>query len=78
MNNKMIIDYKSVAAFLASENDEIQADFFKVFIKELKQLCGTHYHTEFQLAGVNQKLSKEEKELLSMIGYEKEGGLNHE
>jgi len=68
----MIIDYNSVAAFLANENDEIQAEFFKTFIIELQKVCKTHYHTEFQLAGINQNLSKEERELLSMIGFEKD------
>ena len=74
MRNGMILDFKSVAALLAHEGDDVQADFFKVFAKELQDVCKTHYHTEFQLAGVNRLLTKEEKGILGMIGYEDEGG----
>ena len=69
MKKGMIIDYETVAALLAGESDEEQGVFFKVFIKELRSQCKTDHNTQMQLACINDKLSDDEKELLSMIGY---------
>ena len=69
MRKGFIVDYETVAALLANESDEEQGAFFKVFIKELKAQCKTNHNAEMQLAHVNNKLSDEEKELISMLGY---------
>ena len=65
------IDWKQVGAMLAQEDDDGQVDFFKSFVKE----CGTwgaKYQIETQLASVNQKLTTEEKQVLSMLGFEEQ------
>jgi len=63
------IDWSQVGAMLAQADDIEQADFFKAFVKECNS-WGTHYQVELQLAGVNQKLTKEEKQILGMLGFE--------
>ena len=63
------VDWHHVGALLANADDIKQAEFFKAFVKEC-QSWGTHYQVENQLAGVNLKLTKEEREVLSMLGYE--------
>jgi len=69
MRQGLIVDYKTVAALLANESDEEQTAFFKTFLKELRAVCRTNYNAEMQLAGVNQQLTDEEKELIGMLGY---------
>jgi len=64
------IDWSYIGAMLARSDDEEQTKFFKAFVKEC-QSWGTHYQVEFQLAGVNQNLTKEERDVLSMLGYER-------
>lgn len=68
MKKGLIINYNDVAALLANESDDEQSEFFKVFIKELKACCKTNYNAELQLAGVNLKLTEEERELIGMLG----------
>lgn len=63
------IDWQQVGAQLAQSSDDEQAEFFKAFVKECNT-WGTRYQVEMQLAGVNQKLTTEEKQTLGMIGYE--------
>ncbi len=63
------VDWQQVGAQLAQSSDEEQAEFFKAFVKECNA-WGTKHQVEMQLAGVNQKLSIEEKQTLGMIGYE--------
>jgi hypothetical protein len=65
------IDWAYIGALLAREGDEEQAAFLKSFVKECNS-WGTHYQVEKQLAGVNHKLTHEEREQLSMISYEEE------
>lgn len=65
------IDFEYVGALLAQSDDVEQAKFFKAFVKECNS-WGTRHQVEMQLAGVNHKLTKEEKETLSMIGYSEE------
>jgi hypothetical protein len=60
-----------VAACLANTDDENQIKFFKAFIEECKS-WGTHFQIQQQLASINQKLDKEEKELLSMLSYQED------
>ena len=62
------VDFEYVGALLAQSDDIEQTKFFKAFVKECNS-WGTRYQVEMQLAGVNQALTKEEKETLSMIGY---------
>lgn len=63
------IDWGYIGACLAQEDDDNQAVFFKSFVKECHG-WGTQYQVEFQLAGINHKLTKEERETLSMLSYE--------
>jgi len=63
------IDFKYLGALLARSDDAKQAEFFKAFVKEC-QSWGTHYQVEKQLAWINHLLTKEEREVLSMLGYE--------
>ena len=63
------VNFAHVGAMLAQAGDDEQTEFFKAFVKECKS-WGTAYQIEMQLAGVNSKLTKEEKQTLGMIGYE--------
>jgi hypothetical protein len=65
------LDWALIGSILANQSDEEQATFLKAFIRECKS-WGTHHQIELQLAMVNAKLTDEEKELLSMIGYKEE------
>jgi hypothetical protein len=66
---KIEYDWKLIGAELANLSDVEQIDFFKGFITECKT-WGTHYQIEMQLAFINEKLTKEEKDLLGMLSYE--------
>lgn len=63
------IDWKYVASCLAHEGSDVQSVFFKAFVKECLS-WGTHYQIEQQLAWVNGELTKDEKEVLSMITFQ--------
>ena len=65
-------NWSYIGARLAQTDDNEQAAFFKAFVKECLA-WGTRYQVEIQLAGVNHKLSSQEKSVLGMIGYEGEG-----
>jgi len=69
VRNGLIVDYVTVAAMLANSNDEDQVAFFRVFLKELYAVCETRYKAELQLAMVNCKLTDEERERISRLGY---------
>ena len=62
------IDWQYIGAVLARSGDNEQAECLKSFAKECLT-WGTTYQVEMQLAMVNQKLTKEEKDVLGMIGY---------
>jgi len=62
------IDWKYVGALLANEDEEKQINFFKSFVSECKS-WGTTYQIGIQLAEICQKLTNEEKEILSQITY---------
>ena len=68
---KIEYDWKLIGAELANLSDVEQVEFFKGFISECKT-WGTHYQVEMQLAFINDKLTKEEKDLLYMLSYEEE------
>ena len=61
-------DWGYIGAVLASSDDEAQTKFFKAFVKECLS-WGTSYQAEFQLSGVNRKLTPEERDLLGMLSY---------
>ena len=65
-------DWQYLGALLAQQDDNEQVAFFQGFAAECRS-WGTHLQIEQQLAYVNNGLSKEDRELLSMITY-KEGG----
>ena len=69
MRHGYIIDYETVAARLANEDSEIQAAFFKVFLKELRACCETSHGVEKQLCWINTTLTPEERETLKMPSF---------
>lgn len=70
MKRGFIVDYETVAALLAIDDDESQAAFFRVFFMELQKVCKTAYHREMQLAMISNKLDSEVKEHIRFLGYE--------
>ncbi len=62
------IDWAQAGAELARGDDNDQTEFFKAFIKEANS-WGTRHQVEMQLAYVNGKLTKEERETLGMLSY---------
>ena len=62
------IDWKLIGAELACCDDVEQADFFRYFIKEINSF-GTRHQGQGQLAFINNKLTKKEREDLSMITF---------
>ena len=65
-------NWEYIGARLAQTDDHNQTAFFKAFVKECLS-WGTRHQVEYQLAGVNSELTKEEKNVLGMLGYEGEG-----
>jgi len=63
--------WEYIGAKLAQEDSIAQVKFFKAFVAEM-QTWGTSYQMQMQLAYVNGELSEEEKEVLSMLGYQGE------
>lgn len=60
------IDWLEIGAMLANESDNEQAALLSSFCKELRKACGTHHHTEMQMVCIQNKLSKEDQELLAV------------
>ena len=63
------IDWEYLGALLAQSGDNEQASFLKSFVKECNS-WGTRHQVETQLSFINTKLTKEERETLSMITYQ--------
>lgn len=63
------IDWEYIGACLANESEDEQVQFFKAFVMECNS-WGTQYQVQTQLAFINGKLTKEERETLSMLSYE--------
>ncbi len=63
------VDWEYLGALLAQGSDDDQVEFLKSFAKECAS-WGTRLQVESQLACVNLKLTSEEKQTLSMIGFE--------
>jgi hypothetical protein len=57
-----------VGARLAQADDNDQVEFFRAFLKECRS-WGTAQQVEMQLAGVNQKLTDDERGALGMLSY---------
>jgi len=70
MKGGLIINYNDVAAMLAHEDDVVQYEFIRTFLNELLHTCETHYNAEKQLFSVNTRMTKDEKELIGMLGYD--------
>lgn len=64
-----IPDWDYLGALFAREGSDEQVKFFKAFVKECNS-WGTYLQVQNQLAMINHDLTKEERETLSMIGYE--------
>lgn len=64
MRNGLAIKYEDVAAFLAHEDNIIQAKFFSTFAQELRKNCETHYHAEMQMIHVIAEMSEEDVKTL--------------
>lgn len=60
------IDWGLLGATLANEGSEEQIAFFKAFVGECFT-WGTTYQVQKQLVYVNEKLTEQEKEALSML-----------
>ena len=58
---------RSIAIALAHSGDSMQADFFHYFLAEC--MSWGFLKAEMQIAGVNSKLSDEDKRLAQMLGY---------
>lgn len=69
MKRGLIIDFNSVAAYLAHEDAKTQAEFFNAFVKELNVCCETHHAAEMQMAYVAEKLTPETKTRLAMLTF---------
>ena len=72
MHKGLIIDFNSVAAYLAAEDAKVQGAFFNTFSKELKAQCGTHHHTEMQLFYIQKELSTEAAEAIETLSTKPE------
>ena len=62
----LVIKYKDVAAYLAHEGDDVQADFFNTFAEEMRICCETDWHAQTQTASFMMRMSAENKETLMM------------
>jgi hypothetical protein len=62
------IDWAYIGAMMANADSNEQVEFFRAFVKECGK-WGTHFQVESQLACINMNLSKEEREVLRMLGY---------
>jgi len=65
------LDWALIGATLANEDDHDMVLFFKAFLHECKS-WGISLQVERQLAMVNSKLTKEERQALSMLSFEEE------
>ena len=63
------IDWSYVGAVFARADDNEQAEFVKAVVKECLT-WGTRQQIEMQFAGVNNKLTEDEKSIIGMIGWE--------
>jgi len=69
MKRGLIIDFNSVAALLAHEGDQAQADFLNTFAKELHAICDTEHAVEMQATYIAAKLTPEAKEIAATLCF---------
>lgn len=62
----MLVDWEYAGALLAATDDEIQAEFFKAFLKEMGS-WKTQQARETQLCFIRAKLTDEERELMAYL-----------
>ena len=67
-NTDTTMGWKRLGALFANADDNEQAAFFKEMVAEM-QTWETGTQSYMQLSSINAKLTKEEREVLSMIGY---------
>ena len=67
-----IVNYDSIAACLARESDEVQRNFFKAFLKELRYVCETHHDLEMQLTHVREGFTSDDIECFKTLSYTEE------
>lgn len=72
MHKGLIIDFNSIAAYLAHEDAKVQGDFLNTFIKELEAICGTRHHTEMQMEYVRKELNEKTIEHLGQLTFKPE------
>lgn len=63
----LIIDFNSIAALLAHEDADIQAEFLNTFSKELYSACETRHATEMQATYIRGKLTNNAKEICETL-----------
>lgn len=66
------IDWAEVGAMMAHTSDGEQSTFLASFCKEMRTACATSYNVGMQMAYVQDKLSKEDQEMLAALGPDKE------
>lgn len=71
---RLTLDPRELAASLAHAGDDDQAEFFKVFLDELRHACETHFATQTQLCYIANKLSKRDRDDLAILGPESTNG----
>jgi hypothetical protein len=64
--------YKDVAAGLAHMDNTEQAEFFGIFADELKDACGTTYHTEVQMLDVAKEMTLEQLDVFKILNSERQ------
>ena len=69
MKRGLIIDYNSVAAYLAHEGEKEQADFLNTLAAELARECQTHHHAEMQWTAVRPRLSDAALEMVGTLAW---------
>lgn len=72
MTKGLIIDFNSVAAYLAHEDAKVQGEFINTFIKELAAICDTRHHAEMQMEYVRKELKPATIEHLEQLTFKPE------
>ena len=65
----LIIDFNSIAALLAHEDADIQAEFLNTFSRELYATCETRHATEMQATFMRGKLTNDTKEICETLAW---------
>lgn len=68
MKNGIWVDWPTIGATLANEPGDVQAAFFKAFVREMRRWPTVHQQ-EMQMFAINHELSDDERALLSSLTY---------